>query len=84
MMAWLNFQARLPLFGTSSDASRHSSAFRIPRSTFPNALLITLATFVSTAGTGFSYANEAIAPAVYGPTPGSLTSSSGSSGNVAS
>jgi len=50
----LNFHARFPFFGTSIEANRHSSAFRIARSAFPKARRSTLATLVSTAGTGFS------------------------------
>src|SRR5947208_16242829 len=50
---------------------------RIPK----NTRRITLATFVSTAGTGFSYANDARAPAVYGPIPGSFMTSAGCRGN---
>ena len=44
----------------------------------------TLRTFVSTAGTGAAEAIEATAAAVYGPTPGKVTSTAGSVGTIPS
>jgi hypothetical protein len=53
----LNLQARFPFFGTIVAASPHTSFVLNTRSS-------TRFTFVSTAGTGFSYAKHATAPAV--------------------
>src|SRR5439155_3907801 len=64
--AWLNFQARLPFFGTSFPARPHTAVARctLPVARPKNTRRSTRATFVSTAGTGFSSAHEATAPAV--------------------
>ena len=66
MIAWLNFQAFLPFFGTRAAAVRQTfvSRFLVPVSRPKNTRRMTRATFVSTAGTGFSYAKLATAPAV--------------------
>src|SRR5207247_1807305 len=68
MIAWLNRHALLPFFGTSAAARDQIRRCRLPvrrcRLSPRNTLPITLATLVSTAGTGFSYAKDATAPAV--------------------
>jgi hypothetical protein len=61
----LNFHAVLPFLGVIAAANAHTSFGSNARSS-------TRFTFVSTVGTGFSYAKHATAPAVYRPTPGSF------------